>query len=61
MDAPRLPDLICEARRELGIRRRVYPKWVRAGALKPEIAEERLVLQEHIVRVLEQMNGDLLL
>lgn len=40
---------LAEAKRELTIRRRLYPKWVANGQLLPALAEERLALQEGIV------------
>jgi hypothetical protein len=42
-------ELIEEAQRELMLRRRLYPKWVRAGRLKQSDASRRLELMEAIV------------
>jgi hypothetical protein len=42
-------ELIDEAQRELDLRRRFYPKWVRAGRIKQDDAARRLELMEAIV------------
>ena len=42
-------ELIEEAQRELMLRRRLYPRWVRAGRIKQSDATRRLELIEAIV------------
>ena len=39
---PSIPDQIAELERELGLRQRVYPRWVREGKLREGVAEERM-------------------
>lgn len=48
-------DLASEARRELDMRRQVYPRMVAAGRLASATAERRIALQASIVRVLSAM------
>ncbi len=50
-------ELIEEARRELAMRRRFYPKWVRAGRIKQQDADRRIDLMEAIVRRLTRTAG----
>jgi hypothetical protein len=57
-----LPDLrmritlerqVAEARRELGMRRRVYPRFVASDKLTQDQADDRIAIQEAIVATLE--------
>ncbi len=52
-----MKELIEEARRELAMRRRFYPKWVRAGRIKQQDADRRIDLMEAIVRRLTRTAG----
>jgi hypothetical protein len=49
-----LADQIKCARRELAMRKGVYPKWVTAGRMKPEAADRELAAMEAIVTSLEE-------
>jgi hypothetical protein len=49
-----LPDQIKCARRELAMRRNVYPKWVAGGRMKPDAADRELAGMEAIVASLEE-------
>lgn len=49
---PALDDLIACARRELEMRRRVYPRWVSAGKMAADKANRELMLMETIVGTL---------
>lgn len=40
------------AARELGMRRKVYPNWVRAGKMKQVEADRQINMMEQIYRVL---------
>ncbi len=55
MTAVPLADQIACARRELALRRSVYPKWVRAGRMKQEEADREIVRMEAIVATLSAM------
>ncbi len=50
-------ELIIEAQRELDMRRRLYPKWVRAGKIKDRDAQRRIDLMQGIVRRLTRTAG----
>lgn len=45
----RLEDKIIEIERELDIRRRVYPKWLRTGKINREHAHRRIITLEAIL------------
>lgn len=47
-----LHDQVAEAKRELGLRRSVYPRWVADGRMNQQTAARRLALQEAIVATL---------
>jgi hypothetical protein len=49
-----LADQIKCARRELAMRKGVYPKWVTAGRMKQEAADRELAAMEAIVTSLEE-------
>lgn len=50
-------ELVAEARREVGYRRRVYPRWVDAGKIDKAKADRQLQLMEAIVAALETQAG----
>ena len=50
-------DLVKEARRELGLRERIYPKWIEQERLDAETAYLRIALQRSIVKALERIAG----
>lgn len=58
-DAPvTLQDMIECAKREVGMRKRVYPAWVEKGKMKPEKAALEIERMEAIVRTLEALSKD---
>ena len=52
---PTMPELIKEAERELSLRKRVYPQWVKTGRLKQDKADRQIELMEHIVVTLAEV------
>lgn len=55
---PRYPlqRLIASAKRELGMRQRVYPHWCKNGKMKAAFAQEEIACQEDIVAILEHLH-----
>lgn len=49
-----LPEMIAEAKREVAMRERVYPRWIDAGKLKPSEAARRISLMKAIADELER-------
>lgn len=47
--------MVAEARRELGMRRKAYPRWVANGRMTQAQADERIELQQAIVDKLEEL------
>lgn len=50
-----LPDQLSAARRELALRRRVYPNWIRANRMSTEKAKHEIEAMEAIVQTLEKV------
>jgi len=50
-----LEEQIAEARRELTLRRKVYPAWVKSGKLDMTTAHYQLQAMEAIVKTLERL------
>lgn len=50
-----LDRMVAEARRELGMRRKAYPRWVANGRMTQAQADERIELQQAIVDKLEEL------
>ena len=50
-----LEEQIAEARRELALRRQLYPAWVKSGKLDMTTAYYQLQAMEAIVRALEKL------
>jgi hypothetical protein len=50
---------ITEARRELRMREKVYPGWVRQGKISEDDALLRMAVMEEIIRTLERVRGPL--
>jgi hypothetical protein len=46
-------DMLAAARRELNMRKRVYPRWVEAGRITQVKADHEIACMESIVQVLE--------
>ena len=49
-----IEDLVKEAKRELSLRKRVYPGWCASGKLNRSQADRQIALQEAIVAELEK-------
>lgn len=54
-DGPTLTEQLACAKRELALRRKVYPRWVTAKRMNPFKAEEEITLMGAIVRTLEEL------
>lgn len=52
MTTKNLQDQIASARREIAMRERVYPAWIRKGSLKTETAEHELACMRQILDTL---------
>jgi hypothetical protein len=50
-----LTDQITCAKRELALRKNVYPKWVHSGRLKPETAKHEIAAMQAILDSLEAL------
>lgn len=50
---PRIDEQIAEVRRELALRRRVYPEMIRAGKLKRSTADYSMHCMESVLTTLE--------
>lgn len=50
-----IQDAIKEIERELSVRRRVYPDWVRMGKIKQAVANDRITALEHAVLLLKKI------
>ena len=53
-----LAEQIAEARRELAMRKKLYPQWVQSGRLDAAQAQHQLVCMEAIVATLERVAMD---
>jgi hypothetical protein len=53
-----LQEQIAEAQRELALRRKCYPQWVKAGKLTHDEAYHQLAAMEAIVRTLMQVDAE---
>jgi hypothetical protein len=53
-----LEDQIVEAQRELALRRRCYPAWVKAGKLTQDEASHQLAAMAAIVRTLMRLDAE---
>ncbi len=53
-EGPDLHMCIEELKRELAVRRNVYPAWVRKGRLKPETAAHRVLCIEKTIQLLQR-------
>ena len=51
-----LDDQLAEATRELGLRKRVVPRWIQDGRIKAQTASERLERQAAIVATLRRLS-----
>ena len=48
--------IIC-VRREIGMRERVYPRWVAAGKMKPHMAEREIAVMKAVLESLLRLKG----
>jgi hypothetical protein len=53
-----LAEQIAEAQRELALRRRVYPAWVKSGKLDAGDGKYQILVQEEIVRTLMRLDAE---
>ena len=53
-----LAEQIAEARRELALRKKCYPQWVKSGKLDAGDAKWQLLAQEEIVRTLMRIDAE---
>ena len=49
----RMSELLASARRELALRRRVYPRWVESGRISPDQAAHEIQCMADICEVIE--------
>ena len=52
-----LADQITCVRREIGMRERVYPKWVTGGRMKQEAADRELAAMRAVLATLEALRN----
>ena len=57
-DAIPLDQQIAEVKRELGMRRHVYPRFVQGGRISQTQANERIALLEAVLETLEQLKAE---
>jgi hypothetical protein len=53
-----LEEQIAEAQRELALRRKCYPQWVKSGKLSLEDAHRQLLAMTEIVRTLQRLDAE---
>jgi hypothetical protein len=53
-----LAEQIAEAQRELVLRKRCYPQWIKSGKLDPGDAKYQILVQEAIVRTLMRLDAE---
>ena len=53
-----LAEQLTEAQRELALRRKCYPAWVKSGKLEPGDAHYQILVMEQIVRTLMQLDAE---
>ena len=53
-----LAEQIAEARRELALRRKCYPQWIKSGKLDSQDAYHQLQCMEAIVRTLMRLDAE---
>jgi hypothetical protein len=54
-EGPTLTEQLACAKRELALRRRVYPQFVRAGRMNPFKAQEEIALMEAVCETLKTL------
>jgi hypothetical protein len=53
-----LAEQIAEAQRELALRKKCYPAWVKSGKLDAGDAKYQILVQEEIVRTLMRLDAE---
>jgi hypothetical protein len=53
-----LHEQIAEAQRELALRKKVYPQWIKAGKLDAGEAKWQIRVMEEIVRTLTRLDAE---
>jgi hypothetical protein len=53
-----LQEQIAEAQRELALRKKCYPQWIKAGKLDPGDAKYQIRVQEEIVHTLMRLDAE---
>jgi len=53
-----LTEQIAEAQRELALRKKCYPAWVKGGKLDAGDATYQILVQEEIVRTLRRLDAE---
>jgi len=53
-----LAEQIAEAQRELALRRKCYPQWIKSGKLDAGDAKYQILVQEEIVRTLMRLDAE---
>ena len=53
-----LAEQIAEAQRELALRKKCYPAWIKSGTLDAGDAKYQLLVQEAIVRTLMRLDAE---
>ena len=53
-----LQDQIAEAQRELALRKKCYPAWIKAGKLDAGDAKYQIAVQAEIVRTLMRLDAE---
>lgn len=46
---------ISELKRELGFRKKLYPKWISTGSMRKDVAEYQISALEAAIKTLEEM------
>jgi hypothetical protein len=52
-----LAEMVAEAKRELHLRRSVYPRRVSAGKMRQSQADRAIMVQQAIIEVLQRLNA----
>lgn len=58
MSAVPLDDQIAAVKREVGMRRRVYPRWIEANKMTHQKAEQEIAAMEAVQSTLEQLRDE---
>jgi hypothetical protein len=53
-----LAEQIAEAQRELALRKKCYPAWIKAGKLDEGQAKRQILVQQEIVRTLMRLDAE---